>query len=174
MKNIVLVGFMGTGKSVVGRNLAKAMNLCHLDTDAEIEMQVGQSVAEIFSRDGEAYFRTLEAQMVDRVACLSAYVISTGGGMPLCHMERLREIGLCIALMALPETVIQRTRKRPKARPLLEGGDAPATIRRLMAEREPYYRRAHILLETGDQAVGEIVRRIQEEVSAFEAETYSR
>lgn len=170
VKNIVLIGFMGTGKSSVGRRLAKVLGRRLIDTDRQIEAQEGMSIAAIFSEKGEPYFRALEAEMARSLGQESGCVIATGGGMALnpANLDALG--GVRIVLTATPEAILKRTRRHADVRPLLRGSDPLSTIRKLLAEREEVYRRcADWVIDTSHLSIGGTVRRVQEKVIQIEA-----
>jgi len=171
MKNWVLIGLMGSGKSAVGRALAQGLGCRFLDTDSLIEKRVGLTVPEIFSRHGEGWFRAQEALVAEEVGNESGCVIATGGGMVIhpANMEALHRNGHLIFLTARPEVILERVKRRPKSRPLLnEGGDLLLKIQQLLKERESYYRQAVIHCDTSDRSVSEIAREIYKRVSEIE------
>ena len=162
MKNVVLLGFMGTGKSIVGRGLAVELQYRFVDTDRLIEERVGKRIPEIFSQDGEAYFRTLEAEVVAEIADWEAYVISTGGGVPLNpkNVKALDRTGIFVTLSTRPEVILKRVKRRAGERPLLKGPDPLSAIRSLLSERKKYYNRSAITVDTSDIPIEESVKRI--------------
>jgi shikimate kinase len=161
MKNIVLIGFMATGKSTIGRRLALRLGRDFIDTDKEIEAITGMTVAQIFARDGIRRFRSEENLLVKRIAPKENLVIATGGGMVLNpeNMRLLRENGILIALTAAPEVIIERV-KGKKTRPLLQGGALDDRINRLLKEREFLYDQADLVVDTGNCSVSETVEKI--------------
>ncbi len=167
MKNIVLIGFMGTGKTSLGRRLARRLGREFVDTDVEIENITGKTVARIFARDGETRFRSEEALLVEKLARRRNLVISTGGGMVLNpeNVRLLRENGVFIALTAAPEVIYHRV-KRKKIRPLLLKGDLKERIRTLLKERDGAYHIAEFTVDTGacnlEEAVEQIIRFLSE------------
>lgn len=172
MKNVVLLGFMGTGKSAVGRYLAKDLRYHFIDTDQLIEEKTHQSISEIFKQEGEAHFRRLESQVAQEVAQRERCVISTGGGMVLSptNLEALGRNGILVSLQSRPEIILKRVQKRVGRRPLLEGSDPLSEIRRLLSEREPYYRRAVFTLDTSDINAEEAARLIKRKVFEIEGQ----
>lgn len=150
--NIVLIGFMGTGKSAVGRNLARRLDARHLDTDAEIEREAGRAIPQIFADEGEAVFRARESALLSSLAPPelgaggSSLILSTGGGTPLRaeNVALLRRIGLVVWLRPSPETILARVHKDLHERPLLasHAADPLGRIRALLAEREAHYAEA--------------------------------
>ncbi len=139
-KNLVLMGFMGTGKSCVGRLLAERMGREFVDMDTLIELRVGKRISDIFREDGEAAFRRIEREVADDLSEPRSLVIATGGGAVLnpANIEALQRGGVVICLTATPETVLERV-KRGKHRPLLRGDDLEATVRRRLDERASAY-----------------------------------
>lgn len=142
MKNIVLVGYMGCGKTTVGKNLARICRYTFLDTDEWIEEQQGRSISEIFATDGEEAFREMETQCIRTLieGGLERHVISTGGGMPVREVNRglLKKLGKVIYLRVQPETVYERVKGDTK-RPLLQCEDPLAKIRQMIESRTPAY-----------------------------------
>ena len=168
--NVVLVGFMGAGKSVCGRLLARRLGRCLVETDDMIVSRDGRPIPEIFREDGEDVFRRLEAEALAALALKSGEVIATGGGLPCREgrMEALRELGTVVWLRGDLEELLARAR-RSGARPMLSGR-TPAEIEALYRTREPYYARAHLTVDTGglgvDQVVGRLVAALRERDAA--------
>ena len=138
---VVLVGMMGSGKSSVGRRLASRLGLPFVDADTEIETAAGMSIPEIFAERGEAEFRDGERRVIGRILTTRApLVLATGGGafMNADTRARIAELGVSVWLKAEPEVLMRRVRKNTK-RPLLQTADPEATLRRMLAEREPVY-----------------------------------
>lgn len=160
LKNLVLVGFMGTGKSTIGRQLSKILGYPLVDTDARIVAQEQRPISEIFSTDGEEFFRDLETQLLRDLCEEKSHkqIISTGGGIILREENRqlLRQLGFVIWLVAKPETIVERT-SRSRERPLLYTEDPAGTIRQLLEVRGPSYEAAaHLKLETTGLTFSEI------------------
>ncbi|NOZ25694.1 MAG: shikimate kinase [Nitrospirae bacterium] len=166
-KNIVLTGFMGTGKTAVGQELARRLGRRLVELDEEIEKAEGLTINEIFSRFGEPYFRDRETDMVKRFSGQDNLVISTGGGVVLRdeNMTALRKNGIIVCLKAAPETIHKRTSTSDE-RPLLNVDDPLKKIRDLLAYRRPFYENADIVVETDAlspaEIAEEILRRIDE------------
>ncbi|HEV8674419.1 MAG TPA: shikimate kinase [Methylomirabilota bacterium] len=167
---VILVGFMGAGKSTVGRVLARRLGLCFVETDDMITAGEGKSIPEIFAERGEAHFRTLEAAVLEALADKRGHVIATGGGFP-CRpgvMERLRALGTVVWLAADFDTLYTRA-SRLGARPMLatRSRDEAAA---LYEARKPHYARAHLAVEVGhlgvDGAVSGILRHLRERARA--------
>lgn len=153
---VFLIGFMGTGKSTVGRALAGHLGVPFVDLDRQIEEDAGKSVAEIFAEDGEAQFRSLETAALARVAAGDPCVVATGGGAPTHdhNLETMRRSGLVIALEASLDELGRRV-DQGEGRPLWSD---PAEVEALMARRAPIYRRAHAVLQTDGRGISEVGR----------------
>lgn len=161
MANIILVGFMGTGKTAVGENLSRILGYPLIDTDDLIEEEVGLSIPEIFSRFGEPFFREVESRVVERVSKLDAHVISTGGGVVLReeNLENLRRNGIIFCLNATPEEIWRRVSSESH-RPLLNVPDPMGRIRELLVKRAPFYAKADFQIDTTDRSIEEITEEI--------------
>ena len=159
-ENIILVGFMGAGKSSVGRLLAKRLGRCFVETDDLIVAGEGRSIPEIFRADGEARFRQLEADLLDLLRLKRGEVITTGGGFPCLEgrMEALRAMGTVVWLAGEFEALYARAH-RSGSRPLLDG-KPKEEVAALYRAREPYYRQAHLVVETTGLGIDQVVRRI--------------
>ena len=138
--NLLLVGFMGTGKSTLGRLLARRWRRPMVDTDEVVERLVGKPIPEIFAQDGEAAFRAKEREVVESHLPASGAIVSCGGGLviPEGMAALVASKGVVVTLFASPEAVLRRTQGKT-GRPLLAGEDPEARIRALMAEREKAY-----------------------------------
>ncbi|MBI5639022.1 MAG: shikimate kinase [Nitrospirae bacterium] len=163
MKNIVLTGFMGTGKTAVGRELARIFGMKVVDIDAEIEKEQGMRISDIFSRFGERHFRDIETEMIRRISKGENIIISTGGGAVLReeNMQALRENGIVFCLDAGPETILQRTGKSDD-RPLLKVDNPMAKIKELLDFRMPFYERAGAMIGTEGKTPVEVAEEIAE------------
>ena len=159
--NIYLIGFMGVGKSAVGRQLARSLRMRFIDSDWAIEQQAGKPVARIFEEDGEAVFRKMERAFIESGHPARGMVVACGGGLPVqAGMgDLLNERGIVICLFARPETILRRTSGNER-RPLLNVPDPAQRIRDLMAEREPVYLKAGKAVSTDGRSVHEVVRSI--------------
>ena len=159
--NIALIGFMGAGKTSVGRLVAEQLHFDHLDTDDVIQSRTGRAITEIFSTDGEPAFRKLESDLVAELAGRTRTVISTGGGLPLNpqNLAGLRTHALVVCLWASPEKIWERVRSQTH-RPLLHDKDPHKKIRELLAAREPYYKQADVLLNTELRSVREVAQQV--------------
>ncbi|NQV58783.1 MAG: shikimate kinase [Alphaproteobacteria bacterium] len=168
---VVLVGLMGAGKSSVGRRLAKRLGLPFFDADQEIEKAAGCSIDEIFSRHGEAAFRSGERQVIARLLGGGGHVLATGGGAFMDPETRaaIREKGISIWLNAGLEVLLERVLRRDN-RPLLKQGDPEQILRGLMAERNPVYALADLTVTSGqgphEDVVEQIVKALQRHLAA--------
>ena len=158
--NVILVGFMGAGKSSVGRLLARRMGRCFVETDDMIVARDGRPIPEIFRQDGEDTFRRLEAEAVDALRLKSGEVIATGGGLPCREgrMDALRELGTVVWLRGDPADLLARAR-RTGARPMLSGR-TPEELAALYHAREPFYAQAHLTVDTAGLGVDQVVARL--------------
>lgn len=167
MQNIVLTGFMGTGKTEVGKELSKMLGLGLVDVDEEIVRAEGMPISEIFGRKGEPHFRDIETRKIKEVSKRKNLIVSTGGGAILRkeNMDALRENGIIVCLMASPETILKRT-GNDDTRPLLHVPDPLGKIKKLIELRMPFYKQADIMVETEDktprQAAEEILKKVKE------------
>ncbi len=159
MKNIVLTGFMGSGKSSVGEGLARKMGMMRIiDTDGLIEEKMCMSINNIFATQGEPFFRTLEKSVVKEVSGLENYIIVTGGGVVLDkdNITSLRSKGVIVYLHVSPEGSYERV-KGETHRPLLKVTDPLGQIRELMENRKPFYDDNDIEVDTTGLTVEEVV-----------------
>ena len=158
--HVILVGFMGAGKSSVGRLLARRLGRCFVETDDMIASREGRSISEIFRREGEARFRELEAEAVEALRLKSGEVIATGGGLPCREqrMETLRALGTVVWLRGDLAELVARAR-RAGARPMLHGR-TPEEIEALYRSREPYYRLAHVTVDTTGLGPDQVAARV--------------
>ncbi|MCX7776793.1 MAG: 3-dehydroquinate synthase [Armatimonadetes bacterium] len=160
-RNIALIGFMGSGKSEVGKKIAQMLGMKFVDTDAIIEQRTKMSISEIFRTHGEAWFREIEKEVVKEVASKSGLVISTGGGVPTFeeNMQALRSNGLLFYLRASPITLWRRI-KDAQDRPLLDVSDRFSRMLELLERREMFYRRADFVIQTDELSVSEVASQI--------------
>lgn len=160
-RNLYLVGFMGTGKSAVGRRLADKLGYRFLDSDREIEQNEGRSITDIFAEDGEAAFREMERSFIESGHPQTGCVVSCGGGLVTGEgmPDLLRSKGFVTCLWASPETIHNRT-KDSTHRPLLQASDPLERIRFLLMEREPHYLSAGKLVSTDNRTLSEVTETV--------------
>ena len=159
--NLALIGFMGTGKTSVGRLIAEQLNFDFIDTDEIILASTGRSIADIFAKDGEPAFRALEQKVVAELTTRAKTVISTGGGLPAdpANLASLKNHSLVGCLWSSPEKIWERV-KNQTHRPLLHDADPQQKIRDLLAVREPFYKQADVLVNTDIRTVREVVHQV--------------
>ncbi len=158
----MIIGFMGTGKTTVGRLLAERMGRRFVDLDEAISAQAGHSIADIFRSGGEAAFRRLEQEALTRALAEPDTVLATGGGAACRepNLSLMLEAGRVVALSAPPEEVLRRT-GRLSGRPLLDGATDPLEAARdLLRQREPFYARAHIRIDTVEKGPEQVVAEV--------------
>jgi len=166
--NLVLIGFMGTGKSKIGRMLALKLGYEFIDTDLLIEANCGKKITQIFQDEGEAFFRRLESKLAGELGGKDRKVIATGGGWVLNpeNIRLSRDNGFVISLNAQPEIIYQRI-KTETHRPLLAGADPLGEINRILGQRETLYQNADLAVDTSggtpeqvtEQILIELIRR---------------
>jgi shikimate kinase len=161
IRNLALIGFMGSGKSSVGRTVAETLDYAFLDTDDLIEQKAGMSISEIFEREGEPAFRGREAALVGELTCLERCVISTGGGLPTLqgNLDSLKSHALVVCLWTTPERILERVQSQSH-RPLLQVPDPLARIEELLDARRPFYRQADVLVSTDRRSVREVAQQV--------------
>lgn len=160
--NLVLIGFMGTGKSAVGRTCATQLGFPYHDTDTWISRRVRKPISQIFAENGEAFFRDCERDAVRELSVRSAIVLSTGGGVVLDpeNTRMLRESGIVVLLTATVETILARVGGRG-SRPLLQSDDPESRIRALLLERDSAYRAAaDAVVDTSDLTREEVAEQV--------------
>jgi shikimate kinase len=159
--NLALIGFMGTGKSCVGRLAADAMHFTFLDTDHVIEARAGKPISDIFAQDGEPAFRDWERRIVEELTRREKTVIATGGGLPAdpANLASLKTHALVVCLWASPDSIWERVRGHDH-RPLLNEDDPLARIRELLTAREPHYRQADVLVNTEMRSIREVAQHV--------------
>jgi shikimate kinase len=160
-RTVALVGMMGAGKTSVGRRLAARLQVPFCDADHEIETAAGLSVAEIFARFGEPYFRDGERRVIARLLGEAPHVLATGGGAIMDETTRaaMRASAFTIWLKAPVTLLLSRVKKR-ETRPLLKDGDMRQTMERLLSVREPIYAQADMTVDSADEPHGHVVDRI--------------
>jgi putative nucleotidyltransferase with HDIG domain len=161
MKNIVLVGFMGTGKTVVSKALAKILNMTYVSTDDLIEETAGKSIKDIFSEEGEACFREKEKMVIQDVSSRSDQIIDAGGGVVLDphNIECLKKNGIVVCLWSDPDVILERTQKHGH-RPLLAVDDPKQKIQELLEERKELYAQAEFHVDTTMGDITSVVDKI--------------
>ncbi len=159
--NLALIGFMGTGKTSVGRLVADHLGFEFLDTDELIQTRTGRSIADIFAKEGEPAFRALEKQVVQELSQREKTVTSTGGGLPTNpeNLAALKSFALVVCLWASPEKIWERVRNQSH-RPLLHDADPQKKIRELLSAREPFYKQADVLINTDLRSVREAAQQV--------------
>ena len=161
MFNVFLVGFMGSGKSSVGKSLAQEMDLRFIDTDEMIEAEAKMSIPELFRSKGEDRFRELEEEALLKVTGLKGCVVATGGGIVLreSNMETMRRSGIIVCLTASAETLYSRVMDDSN-RPLLAGANPMGRIKELLAYRKPFYEKADYIVDTSQLNVGQVALEV--------------
>jgi shikimate kinase len=159
--NLALIGFMGAGKTSVGRFVAEQLRFDYLDTDELIQSRTGRSIAEIFKTDGEPAFRAFEHQIVGELTSRTKTVIATGGGLPVnpANLASLKTHALVVCLWASPEKIWERV-KNQTHRPLLHDPDPQKKIRDLLAAREQFYKQADVLVNTDIRSAREVALHV--------------
>lgn len=169
--NLILIGFMGAGKTSVGEQLAAHRHRTLIDTDRMIEDMTGQTVAEIFQQQGEAAFRRLEGMVLKELAAKTqGGIISVGGGLPLWedNKQLLKALGRVIYLRVRPETVTRRL-QGDRTRPLLQGDGVMEKVERLMACRGPVYESlADCVIDADEKTVTQLRQQIEREMKRDE------
>ncbi len=160
--NIVLVGFMGTGKSTIAKLLAKQLAWTLVDTDDLVEQKQGRTISELFQTRGESYFRKVESDVLREVMAEKRQIVATGGGSVLLPENRryMLDNGFVVALTADEDTIIRRVR-HDKSRPLLQGG-VEEKVGKLLAERKHVYNFADISMDTSFSNFDEMVQQIMD------------
>ena len=167
MKHVILIGFMGSGKSTVGFRLSYKLKKCLIDTDKLIEEREKMSISEMFAAKGESYFRQKETECLNSLFHeLGSRVISLGGGTPMREENReiIKQLGKVIYLQASPDTIYQRV-KHDTSRPLLQCENPKGRIEALLAERNPIYEGvADIIIHVDGKEMKDVVQEIVEAV----------
>jgi len=161
--NVALIGFMGVGKTMVGKTLAERLNKEFVEMDALIEQKTGKSIPDIFKQDGEVAFRELEIEIAKEIAQRKNQVIACGGGIVLnkINIDRLRKESIIVYLTASPEVILKRTSGDDEKRPLLNVPDPAVEIQELLEFRRPFYERAaDIQIDTSEFTVNSVAEKI--------------
>jgi shikimate kinase len=167
-KNIYLIGFMGVGKSAIGRRLAHELDAQFTDSDQAIEQQAGLTVKQIFEQSGEATFREYERRFVETGHPASGQVIACGGGLAVQPgmLAQLKQRGIVVSLFASEATILKRTRKN-KQRPLLNVENPAEKIGALLQERSPIYMQANVCVATDGRSINDVVQHIKRACEAM-------
>ena len=167
---LYLIGYMGCGKSTIGRKIARYAYMRFIDTDSQVEQREGATVADIITNQGEEYFRAVEQAVLADTATEDDIVVSTGGGLPIWgdNMARIGELGVSVYLRRSPKNIISRLspygrQKRPKFRGLNDE-ELLAFMTTHMAEREPVYSKADIIIDCDTMADDEVIDCIMREI----------
>ncbi len=168
-KNIVLIGFMGTGKSTVGSRLAQRLKRKFVDMDREIERVVGMTVSDIFKRYGEIRFRSEEKLMVQKLARESGLVIAAGGGVVLDqgNIDTLSRNGIIIWLEATPTAILERVNRKKGTRPLIKKDVKLQDIEEMLKAREALYAQADYRVNTSGKSPEQVANEIIEVVMSL-------
>ena len=161
--NIALIGFMGTGKTVVGKALAEKLGRSFVELDLLIEQRAGKSIPNIFREDGEATFRELEIEITEEIAKDKNLIIACGGGIVLnkINIERLRKSARMVYLTASPGVILKRVTSEEGQRPLLEMANPALTIDEMLSFRMPFYERAaNIKIDTSKLDINAVAEEI--------------
>ncbi len=164
-KNIILIGFMGVGKTSVGTQLAKDLGFTFVDIDKLIETDQNLSVTSLFSKFGEPYFRDVEAAIIQQVMMGEGQVVSSGGGAVIrdTNREAFKKGGFVVCLTASPEVIYDRI-KLETHRPLLQTADPKAKIKELLDSRAKFYAQADVCIDTSDTSVVDVIKAIKEKI----------
>ena len=159
---VILVGFMGSGKTTLGKKIANKLGVPFVDSDAEIEAHFGKSISEIFVEFGESHFREIESEYIDALDLREEFVLATGGGMPCFgnNMDRLNDLGTSFYLERSPKELTHRLINAKTKRPLVEGMEEIELLQYVentLLKREEYYQKAHITLSRSEQKPEQVV-----------------
>lgn len=160
-KRIVLTGFMGTGKTVVGEALSKRLGFQFLDTDLMVEEESGRTITEIFEKEGESVFRALEKKMVKKALDREKVVVATGGGAVTDpeSLKLMKDRAFVVGLASSADAILERVASM-QTRPLLKNKDQIQRIKSLLSERSPYYREADTIIDTTSKQIPDTVEEI--------------
>jgi shikimate kinase len=169
-KSIVLIGMMGAGKTCIGRKLAERLELPFVDADQEIAQAAGCSIADIFALHGEAAFREGERRVIARLLDEPVHVLATGGGAFINEQTRakIRERAIAVWLRADAELLLRRVTRRNN-RPLLQQGEPRSVLEKLMAEREPVYAQADLIVDSMDGPREAMVSKVLDALAEYMA-----
>lgn len=160
-KNIVLIGFMGSGKTTIGKLVSQKLGYGFIDSDELIEQKCGMKVSDIFNLYGEEYFREVEARVISEISDYTRVIISCGGGAvkQKSNIDSLRKKGLIIWLKTCIDEIYKRIQYNSVMRPLANG-KSKEELEQMMAAREELYKKAHIFIDTSNKTINEIVDEI--------------
>lgn len=169
-QHIFLIGFMGSGKSTVGKLLADRLNLPFIDSDKEIEKTAGKTINDIFSQEGEETFRRMEMTFLTQLKSVKPSVIAVGGGLPVNEgaLELMHEIGLVIYLNVSLLTLIKRLKEEKHLRPLLKNlsdSEFHPFVEGLLSERVPFYKQAKLIMPNERNSPIELVEKLIKELN---------
>lgn len=166
MQNIVLVGFMGTGKSAVGKKLSEQLGMKFVEMDDYIEKREGMIINDIFSNKGEPYFRDVETAVAREIGEKESLIISAGGGCVLRkeNVEALGENGILICLNATEDEIFSRVKDRMH-RPLLHGNNPKQKIRELLQRRKPYYDKIEVQINTTGKTIDQVANEVEKVIN---------
>jgi shikimate kinase len=169
---IYLIGYMGSGKSTLGKSLATAFGINWIDLDEEFERRFKISISDFFSKYGEKTFRVLEHKILSDISAITDFVISTGGGMPCFNdnMQLMNETGITVYLKATPELIISRIDPASRVRPIfrkMQGDNLLEKITTHLEAREPFYEQSHITVDATTLDVAEIKQLILNYISGL-------
>jgi shikimate kinase len=170
--SIALIGFMGTGKTAVGKLLAEKLGKEFIELDALIEKKAGKSIPEVFRRDGEIGFRELEIEVTREIAARENAVIACGGGIVLnkINIDRLKRTCAIVCLTASPAVILRRTSADKEGRPLLAVAERAQQIKALMKFRKPFYERsADVVINTSRMNIAAVAEKIIEALKNYES-----
>lgn len=162
---VILVGFMGSGKTTLGKRVANKLGIPFVDSDQEIEAHFGKSISEIFVEFGESHFREIESEYIHALDLRENFVLATGGGMPCFgdNMVRLNQLGTTFYLRRSPKELAHRLLNAKSKRPLVEGMDEEELIHYVentLLKREEYYQQSQIILSRSEQKPEDIIKFI--------------
>lgn len=165
IKNIILTGFMGVGKTSVGTQLAKDLGFTFVDTDHFIEADQNMSITSIFSEFGELYFRDVEALIIQKILKGERQVVSTGGGAVIrdANREAFKKSGFVVCLTASPDVIYERI-KLETHRPLLQTPEPLARIKELLEGRAQFYNQADVCIDTSHISIDAVIKTIKERI----------
>ncbi|MDR3705501.1 MAG: shikimate kinase [Paludibacteraceae bacterium] len=171
MRNIFLVGFMGSGKTTIGHMLSKELGCSFIDLDCYIENRYLKKISEIFSEQGEQKFREIEHRLLKEVAEMDNVIISTGGGAACFfnNMQIMNQHGVSIYLQSTPEKLAARLLSARNTRPLIKNitkEELPLFIRKKLTEREPYYNQSTYIVQNNDDNPEPVSKKIKEFLSS--------